>query len=204
MSSPVRFLLLLATSVPLLAGDFETKRNAPNALSIGTDCTATSPCHVRFGNHVYTFVQSATATVQGGNGTAWIYVNAAGQLITGHNFNVVCGNGCTASAGVTSFPPDSIPLYTWQTLNGSWLDHGDDQRAGLSAKIIAADAGLLAENDSSGKTTIRLDATAVGQRTTVPASATANCSAGAWAVDDSFYYFCLAPNKWKRLAWSNW
>ncbi len=204
MSSSASFFFLIASSVPLLSGNFETRRNAPNALTVGTDCTATSPCIVRFGNHVYAFVQGASASVQGGNGTAWVYVNATGQLTVGHNFNVTCGNGCVSVAGVTSFPADSIPLFTWQASNGSWVERGDDQRAALSAKIIETGSGLMAENDSSGKTTIRLDTTVIGLRGSVPASSTANCVVGSWAVDDSYYYVCVASNKWKRMAWSAW
>lgn len=204
MSSSLRVLLVFAGSAALWSGDFDVRRAAPNSLTIGADCVPSSPCNVRFGNHVYSFVQGGTATAPGGGGTAWIYISSSGRLAVGSNFSVRCANGCEAVSGITSFPADSIPLFTWQASNGSWLEHGDDKRAPLSTKPVGGGTGLMAESDSSGATTIRVDTTVVGLRAAVPASSSFSCAAGAWAVDDSYYYVCVAPNKWKRLAWSAW
>ncbi len=41
-------------------------------------------------------------------------------------------------------------------------------------------------------------------QTAPPASSSSTCAPGAWAIDDSFYYLCVAPSVWKRAALATW
>ena len=195
--------------------EFETRRKpeAATALAIGENCSTATPCVARFGNHVYSFVRAATATLSGGSGTVWIYVSSSGQLTVGGNItlkqgaaagNVACSPECVARNGVTGFPHDSIPLFIWEAENGSWRASGSDQRAWLSSKNISAGLGLMAEDGPSGATGLRIDATQVGMRAQVPESATSVCSAGQWAINELYYYVCVKTNTWRRAELKPW
>jgi hypothetical protein len=39
--------------------------------------------------------------------------------------------------------------------------------------------------------------------TATPASSSAACRTGALEADSNYLYFCVAPNTWKRAAWSS-
>lgn len=41
-------------------------------------------------------------------------------------------------------------------------------------------------------------------RVTVPATATAAGVVGAWALDTSYFYICVAPNTWRRVGIATW
>lgn len=173
-------------------------------LSIGAACTTTSPCTARFGNSSYQFLNSASATISGGTGTAYVYVSASGSLTVGHTMTVSCA-GCTAVSGVTSFPVDSIPLYTWAAnSSGQWdAAGGIDWRSVLSTTNVIAGTGLVGTN-VGGATIISLDTAVVGMRVAVPASAASACESGYWAADASFFYLCQAVNSWRRMPISAW
>ncbi len=124
-------------------------------LTIGANCSPTTPCNVQFGNTVYTLTASATATISGGTGTAYIYVANGGTLAVGHNLTLACV-GCVAQNG-SSFPADSIPLYTWTAANGAWNQNGgSDRRSWLSTKPILGGAGIMT-SESAGVSTIAVD-----------------------------------------------
>ena len=139
-------------------GDLAVTRTSSTVLSIGAGCTSTSPCNVRFGYQVYSISNSATATISGsGTGTAYVYVNGSGILMVGHNLTVTCSAGCTQQAGVTSFPPNVLPVYTWTASNGGWNNPGGtDQRAFLSAKTLAGGQGMVI-TESPGQSTLAVD-----------------------------------------------
>jgi len=139
-------------------GDLAVTRTSSTVLSIGAGCTSTSPCNVRFGYQVYSISNSATATISGsGTGTAYVYVNGSGILMVGHNLTVTCSAGCTQQAGVTSFPPNVLPVYTWTASNGGWNNPGGtDQRAFLSAKTLAGGQGIVI-TEAPGQSTLAVD-----------------------------------------------
>ena len=139
-------------------GDLAVTRTSSAVLSIAAGCTATSPCNVRFGYQVYSITNSATATIGGsGTGTAYVYVNGSGVLMVGHNLTVTCSAGCTQQAGITSFPPNVLPVYTWTASNGSWNNPGGtDQRAFLSAKTLAGGQGIVI-TEAPGQSTLAVD-----------------------------------------------
>ncbi len=142
-------------------GDFAVTRSGATVLTIGPNCSTATPCNVRFGNVVYSFTRSCTATISGGAGTAYIYVTSGGTLAIGHNATVAASTGCVAQPGVTAFPGDSIPLYSWTATAGMWdATGGRDQRGWLSNKSISAGTGV-ATVEAGGRTTVSVDTAVV-------------------------------------------
>jgi len=139
-------------------GDLAVTRTSSTVLTIAAGCTSTSPCNVRFGSQVYSIANSATATISGSaGGTAYVYVNASGILTVGHNLTVACSAGCTQQSGITSFPANVLPIYTWTASNGTWNNPGGtDERAFLSAKTLAGGQGIVV-TESPGQSTFAVD-----------------------------------------------
>ena len=96
-----------AASMASQLGDFIATRTSATVLTIGGNCSTSTPCTVRFGALVYSFGSGATVTISGGSGLAFIYVSSAGTLTVGHNVTATCGSGCIAQSGVTAFPADA-------------------------------------------------------------------------------------------------
>lgn len=185
-------------------GDFLVTRTNATTLTIGANCSSATPCSVRFGNLVYTFAAGSSVSISGGTGTAFIYISGSGALSVGHNVTATCAAGCVAQGGVTSFPPDAIPLFTWSATGGLWDANGGlDQRAVLTTKVVAPGAGLSSA-EVSGNTVISVDPTVISMRTSVPSTSSAPCASGSWAMDNSFYYLCVGANVWRRAALSAW
>jgi len=188
-----------ATMASLL-GDFAVTRTSASTLAIGGNCSVSTPCSARFGSLVYSFGASAAVTITAGSGLAFIYVSSAGALTVGHNVTASCNSGCVAQSGVTAFPPDAIPLFTWSATNGAWdANGGADQRAFLSSKSVTAGTGLTSV-EVSGKTQLSADPSVIGLRTSVPATSSSACTAGSWATDSSYFYLCVGANTWRRAA----
>jgi hypothetical protein len=139
-------------------GDLAAVYTSPTVLTIGGGCGPSSPCNVRFGYQVYSIMNSATATISGsGVGTAYIYINDSGTLTVGNNLTVVCSTGCVQQAGITSFPPNVLPVYTWTATNGVWNSTGgSDQRAFLSSKTLAGGQGIII-TEAPGQSILAVD-----------------------------------------------
>lgn len=168
-------------------GDFAVTRTSSTVLTLGPNCSTTTPCNARFGNAAYSFTRSCTATISAGTGTAYLYVSNGGVLTIGHNATVAASAGCLALASVTAFPADSIPLYTWTASSGTWdTTGGRDYRAWLSQKSIAAGTGI-ATVESGGRTTVAVDSAVVPTYLTATATLNfPNIATGACATDQSF------------------
>jgi hypothetical protein len=142
-------------------GDFKVERTTPTVLTIGANCSAATPCNVRFGNTVYSFTRSCTATISAGSGTAYIYVSGNGTLTIGHNLTVAASAGCMGQPSVSAFPADSAPLFSWTATYGTWDSGGArDLRAFLSNKSVTAGTGIMTV-DTGGRTTIAVDSATV-------------------------------------------
>ena len=100
--------------------DLAASSSSSTTLLIGATCALATPCNVRLGSVTFAFTGSSSATISGGTGTAFIYIDSSGNLTVGHNLTVVCNSGCVAVTGVTAFPSDSVPLFTWTATNGTW------------------------------------------------------------------------------------
>ncbi len=96
-----------------------TTVNGP-VLTIGSGCSNSTPCNVRVGSTVYAITNAATASLQGGTGTAYVYVASSGTLTVGHNLTLACTLVCSAVSGITAFPTDSFPIAIWPASSGTW------------------------------------------------------------------------------------
>jgi len=192
-----------AASMASQLGDFGLTRTSATTLAIGANCSTSTPCAVRFGSLVYSFGSGATATISAGSGLALMYISSAGVLTVGSNVTASCSSGCTALSGVTAFPVDAIPLFTWSATGGTWdTSGGADQRAFLSSKSVTAGTGITT-TEISGKTQLSADTSVIGLRVATPGTSSTACTAGSWATDGSFFYLCTATNVWRRAALSS-
>ncbi|MBV8903260.1 MAG: hypothetical protein JOZ22_06445 [Acidobacteriia bacterium] len=184
-------------------GDFSTSLSN-GTLTIGSGCSASTPCNVRVGNTVYSFKNSATVTSSGStSGLVFIYVDSAGNLTAGSTATLNC-SGCLYVSGITAFPAGSIPLANWTDSAGSLAaGSGVDFRAFLSNKAIASGPGILV-SENSGVSTISIDPSVASTYVaTPPSTSSSTCSVGQFSVDSNYYYFCAAANVWKRIAWGS-
>jgi hypothetical protein len=205
----------LATSASRLK-DLAVVRASATELTVGAECTQANPCNARMGSVTRSFTHGATLTAAGtniGTGTALVYITAGGVLTAGYNVpagnSVVC-DGCTAQAGVSNFPLDSIPLFIWNVewsgnpVTPAWDAQGTDQRAFLSsAKTVASGMGLVG-SETGTSTTLAVDPSVVGIRAAAPATATSTCEAGSWAADAAYFYVCFQANSWRRVGITTW
>jgi len=142
-------------------GDFAVVLTSPATLSIGGNCSSSTPCNVRFGTQVYGVTAAADVALGGGNGIAYIYVDATGRLTVGSTMTITCGGSCVAVPGVTGFPINSMPLYTWTAANAVWDSNGGvDLRGWLSANPVLGGAGI-ATVIAAGQTTVSVDGAVV-------------------------------------------
>ena len=142
-------------------GDFAVVVTGPATLSIGGNCSASTPCNVRFGAQVYSTTAAASVAVSSGSGTAYIYVDPTGKLTAGSTMTITCGGSCVAAPGVTGFPINSMPLYTWTAANAVWDTNGGvDLRGWLSSNPLLGGAGI-ATVAAAGQTTVSVDSAVV-------------------------------------------
>lgn len=130
--------------------DLQVEKLNGTLLRLGGVCSTSAPCKVSIGNSVASFTQAATAQITNGSGTgsAYIYVNAVGQLRIDHSvdmgFSVTC-SGCTSTfLANPAFPPNSIPLATVSVYAGQWQTVVD-QRSVLGSTPLSAGEGLVLE-----------------------------------------------------------
>lgn len=177
---------------------------ANGVLNVGSACSASTPCNVRFGNTAYSFKNSATITPSGStSGLVLIYIDNSGNLAAGSNISLTC-SGCLYVPGVNSFPSDSIPLFSWTVTAGAFdAAGGTDFRAFLSSKNLVSGPGVLI-SESAGTSTVSIDPLIVSTFvSTPPATSSATCSTGQFSFDANYYYLCIAANSWKRVALSS-
>ncbi len=182
-------------------GDFGITRASPTVLQIGASCSAATPCNVRFGSRVYSLTAGGLATLNSGAGTAYVYFTADGVLTVGHTMSVTCSNSCVAAGGVTGFPGDSIPLYSWSAADGSWEATGMDRRSWLSRSTLLAGTGIVAI-EAGGQTTMAIDSTAVPTYIKNSVSLDfARISAGSCSEDLTFALTGAAPGDTVAPGW---
>lgn len=167
-------------------------------LTIGSSCSNSTPCNVRVGSVIYAITNAATAAIQGGSGTAYVYVTSSGVLTVGHNLTLTCTAVCSAVSGITGFPADSFPIAFWTASAGTW-GLGTDVRAPFGRDLITMSSGLVGTL-TQGILAISADPSVVSLRVAAPATSSAACSSGTWASDGTYYYLCIAANTWKRVA----
>lgn len=173
-------------------------------LRLGIDCSSAKPCNVRFGSVVHAVKGGARIRpLARASGPVFIYVDASGELVSGSQVNLQC-EGCRYARGVTQFPATSIPLFTWTVVQGAFdPQSGVDFRASLATTNVSAGSGIMVA-DNAGTVTVAIDPTVVSERVIVPPkSSSTTCTIGQFSFDADYYYVCVAANKWKRFALSN-
>jgi hypothetical protein len=76
---------------------------------------------------VYSFKTAATIKPSDStSGLVFIYIDSSGNLSAGSKVKRICQD-CTCVPGVTQFPPDATPLFTWTVASGGFaaIDHSD-------------------------------------------------------------------------------
>ena len=130
-----------------------------SVLTIGSGCSNATPCNLRFGTTVISILTSATVTISGsGSGPAFFYVTSDGTLNAGSNtLSLACSSTCAAQTGVTQYPLNSIPLASWNALNGLWMSGGGtDRRAFQSTSVLAGGTGIALVSNGT-QTTVAVD-----------------------------------------------
>lgn len=130
--------------------DFATVRTSSTVLTIAAGTG-------RSGATVYPIAE-ATATWSSGSasGVAYVYMDSSGVLTVGHNTaNTLSCSVCVVATGVTDFPADSIPIWTWPFTSGAWdATGGVDKRSYLSTKVIRAGTNVTVVNNADGSDTV--------------------------------------------------
>jgi hypothetical protein len=101
-------------------GVVDVRRESDTQLTIGASCSISTPCVYRIGSVVYVISAPATATLERGSGTAYVYVDETGNILVGSSDLGVACLGCLVVDSVTQYPLDSIPLATWTATDGAW------------------------------------------------------------------------------------
>ena len=196
--------------------DFIAERSGSDVRTLLLDqsCIPTAPCVAGFGSKSVSFSQGASATLTGVNaglGTAYLYITVDGALNVGYTApagdGITCSTTCTAIPGISAFPARSIPLYTWAITwdgaGGTWDPTGVNRRAFLSTKTVLPGTGIqIAE--FGGEATISVNSSVVATLVAVPATSSASCATGSWAVENAFFYICTATDTWRRSAIAAW
>jgi hypothetical protein len=182
-------------------GDFGLVSSSSTILTLGGNCSAATPCNVRLGNLAYSFKNSATVTLTNGTGTAYFYVDVNGQLTVGHNLGLTC-TGCTAVPGITGFPPNAVPLFTWLATNSMWYSGGPtDYRAFLGSQNLTAGTGISVTNSGSTML-VGVDTAVVPTYVTASAMLTfPSIAAGACATDQTFPLLGATPGDAVAPGW---
>lgn len=178
-----------------------------HTLTIGKNCSVSTPCNVRFGSQVFSFVSPVGISATSGTGVLNVWVNPSGQLVIGALTTGVSCSGPSPGCFVVSasgFPSDgSIPISTWQYLNGTLAPTQSNWLTDTSATPIKQGFGITLVQHGQ-YTEIAVDATQVLSRVPVPASSSETCPVGSFAMDRNFFYLCVGLNSWARAPIAAW
>ncbi len=151
-----------STAMAAQLGDFSAVLSS-GTLAIGGACSTTTPCNARVGNTTFSFSSPATAVITGGTASdlALIYIDSAGNLTVADNSAPITCTGCTYLSGISQFPANSIPLWSWTIVGGALTAAGGrDYRAVLSTNPVIAGTGIQV-TPSSGVATVAIDPTSI-------------------------------------------
>ncbi len=107
------------------------------------------------------YTTQATVNLTSGSGMAYLYLDGSlgtpALRIRQNGLSVNCnGMSCATEEGV-AFPPQSIPLATWNATTGVWdIAGGTDLRAMLTQKEVNAGVGLTSV-ETNGRTVLAVD-----------------------------------------------
>jgi hypothetical protein len=108
------------------------QRTSGTQLTIGSQCAVATPCIFRIGSALYSIAAPLTATLTGGSGLAYIYIDTNGNIVIGVSSSTAACSGCLVVTATTQYPIGCIPLETWNATNGVWDPTGTSDIALLS------------------------------------------------------------------------
>jgi hypothetical protein len=112
-------------------------------LTLGADCTPTTPCKVGFTNQAFAISQPATVTLSTGTGAAFLYVKRDGQMgVSSKALTLTCDAGCTRDTTQEQFAADSFMLYRCDATAGVWTLPCQDWRAPYRRDLLDAGSGI--------------------------------------------------------------
>jgi hypothetical protein len=140
-------------------------------------------CRVKFPNKESVVLSPATIESTGGQGTSLVYLTPSGDVMVGHSgsLTIEC-TGCTDAGGMTTFPPDVKPLWTFATNNpGEWAaGNGIDER-GTEPTLLEPGAGILIAT-TNGTKTIAADTAVLQTRASAQAGQEIFCAGSASTI----------------------
>ncbi|HXR75154.1 MAG TPA: hypothetical protein VN737_04205 [Bryobacteraceae bacterium] len=158
----------------------QVTRTSPTVLTIGANCSTSTPCNVQAGTSVLSIVTSATATISSGNPTARIWVDNTGAVNVGYSTSsgVACVNA-TCAPSISSFSNSGIaPTWQWvsSTTAGQWdAAGGTDLRSVYHiSKVVSATGPAMSASQTPTGTTVTYSPTSntnSALETCAPASA---------------------------------
>jgi len=187
--------------------DLEFERTAPNVLTFGRECSARTPCNVRFNQRTHSITTGGTVVLSepSPKGKAFAYVTSDGKVNIASKLSIRC-TGCVAVPGADYFPANAIPLWTWTATSaaGVWdRDGGEDWRGFQSTQVIIPGPGIMV-TQSPDATKIGVDTVALQLFVhNTPSSSSAACTPGAIWSDANYIYVCVASGTIKRAALSS-
>jgi hypothetical protein len=189
--------------------DFNVNNSSGTIQTLGALCSGATPCQIRTGTTFFTMTAPVTATLSGtgANGTVFWYLSTTQIMTAGHNSaaTLTCSAGCSVATGITSFPPDSVPLWqttftanVWDVITPATMD----KRAIFSRNVIAAGSGVSSAFDpTTGIQTVSTDPTLTPRYFGGSGAPALTCTAKRdFYVDTTaqLLYFCPAANTWKQ------
>lgn len=130
---------------------FWATRDSSTQVTLGPDCSSSTPCVFRVGNTTSAVVTPGTVSSPSGSGTVRLGVSPDGMLAAWHNLTgLSCGGSlagaCVGSTG--SWPPNSVPLAECIVSSGVFDAAGcADVRPFLSRDVYSAGSGLTLTNN---------------------------------------------------------
>lgn len=138
-------------------GMIDVQQTTATLLTIGSACSISAPCPYRIGSTVYRLLAPATATVTGGSGFVYFYIDLNGSLTAGvaspGNPAITC-SGCLVVASTTQFPLGIIPLEIWNATNATWDPTGTNNAASLSVPPVVLGGSNVTVAQTASNVTI--------------------------------------------------
>lgn len=212
-----------SSGVTLGSLGFSVSLSSPTTLTIGSECTQTSPCQATFNTIPIRFENSSTVTYQSGTGNLRVYlgmtadgVGYVGVAPDNMALLVICDT-CTVNQPpspnppVTEFPTGSIPIAAWSvTTAGQFDSAGLDLRSPLRSSFTQVGTGLSTiQPPGNVVPQVMVDQTSVPTLSPIPATMTDICAPPQIAVDaaNHLLYVCVqgpSPSLWLRATLSTW
>lgn len=175
------------------------ERTSTTRLTVGSNCSASTPCLFRFGGEVDGLSAPVTVDVTGGTGTLEIKTSGGGITVyTSGTLAVTCGGACGTTMTQGYHPQDGLlPIYEWNAASGAWDSTGTDLRALLFQQLIIAEGAHMSVSHNASAIEVEADLSATWRFTGVlgvPQAAPGSPSNGDIWYDTSGHKFKCRVN----------